>query len=42
MPRHRPPWIPLYQFLMRLPGTPAVFGLLLSSDAFLRSPMGFG
>ena len=42
MPRHRPPWIPLYQFLMNLPGTLAVFGLLLRSDLFLRSSMGFG
>ena len=42
MPRHRPPWIPLYQFLMQLPGTLTVFGLLLQSKAYLRSPMGFG
>jgi pimeloyl-ACP methyl ester carboxylesterase len=42
MPRHRPPWIPLYQLLMRVPGTPAALGLLSRSRAFLRSPMGFG
>jgi pimeloyl-ACP methyl ester carboxylesterase len=42
IPRHRPPWIPLYQFLMRVPGTLAAFRLLLQSRAFLRSPMGFG
>jgi pimeloyl-ACP methyl ester carboxylesterase len=42
IPRHRPPWIPLYQFLMRLPGALAVFGLLLRSEPFLRSSMGFG
>ena len=42
MPGHRPPWIPLYQFLMGLPGTLAVFGLLLRSDLYLRSSMGFG
>jgi len=42
MPRHRPPWIPLYQFLMLLPGTLTVFGLLLRSDLYLRSPLGFG
>ena len=42
IPHHRPPWIPLYQRLMRLPGIPATFGLLLRSHAFLRSPMGFG
>jgi pimeloyl-ACP methyl ester carboxylesterase len=42
MPGHRPPWIPLYQFLMLLPGTLAAFSLLLRSRVFLRSGMGFG
>jgi len=42
MPGHRPPWIPLYQFLMELPGTLAAFGLLLRSELYLRSSMGFG
>ncbi len=42
IPRHRPPWIPLYQALMRVPGALPVFRLLLGSRAFLRSPMGFG
>lgn len=42
IPGHRPPWIPLYQSLMRLPMTPAVFRLLLRSASFLRSPMAFG
>ncbi|HEY2387429.1 MAG TPA: alpha/beta hydrolase [Candidatus Binatia bacterium] len=42
IPRHRPPWIPLYQLLMRLPGTLTAFGLLLRSDLYLRSAMGFG
>jgi haloalkane dehalogenase len=42
MPHHRPPWIPFYQFLMRVPGTLAAFSLLLRSRAFLRSRMGFG
>ncbi len=42
MPGHRPPWIPLYQFLMRLPGTLTVFGQLLRSPAYLRSALGFG
>jgi len=42
MPGHRPPWIPLYQFLMRVPGTLTAFGLLLRSSAFLRSGLGFG
>jgi len=42
MPRHRPPWIPLYQFLMLFPGTLTAFGLLLRSKLYLRSSMGFG
>jgi pimeloyl-ACP methyl ester carboxylesterase len=42
IPRHRPPWIPLYQALMRVPGSLQAFRLLLGSRAFLRSPMGFG
>jgi len=42
MPGHRPPWIPFYQFLMRVPGILAVFHVLLRSPLFLRSAMGFG
>jgi pimeloyl-ACP methyl ester carboxylesterase len=42
IPGHRPPWIPLFQRLAALPGAGASFRLLMSSDAFLRSPMGFG
>ena len=42
VPGHRPPWIPLYQWLMRVPGSLAGFGLLLRSRTFLRSGMGFG
>ena len=42
MPGHRPPWIPLYQFLMSVPGAIAAFGVLLRSRTFLRSGMGFG
>jgi pimeloyl-ACP methyl ester carboxylesterase len=42
IPRHRPPWIPFYQFLTRLPGTLPAFSVLLRSHAFLRSGMGFG
>jgi len=42
IPHHRPPWIPLYQLLMRVPGTPSAFKLLLRSRRFLRSGMGFG
>ena len=42
IPGHRPPWIPLYQSLISLPGAVAGFGLLLRSRTFLRSGMGFG
>lgn len=42
LPGHRPPWIPLYQKLMYVPGATGVFNLLLRWRAFLRSPMGFG
>ena len=42
IPRHRPPWIPLYQALMLVPGSLQAFRLLLGSRAFLRSPLGFG
>jgi pimeloyl-ACP methyl ester carboxylesterase len=42
IPGHRPPWIPLFQRLAALPGALAAFRLLLSSSAFVRSPMGFG
>ena len=41
IPGHRPPWIPLYQRLTRMPGSAAVFRILLRSDTFLRSGMGF-
>jgi pimeloyl-ACP methyl ester carboxylesterase len=41
IPGHRPPWIPLYQSLTRVPGSAATFRLLLRSQAFLRSGMGF-
>jgi len=42
IPHHRPPWIPLYQLLMTLPGAQAAFGVLMRSRWFLRSGMGFG
>ena len=42
IPGHRPPWIPLYQLLMQIPGATIPFGLLLRSSTFLRSGMGFG
>src|SRR4029453_9893801 len=42
VPHHRPPWIPLYKWLMHVPGALAGFGVLLRSRTFLRSGMGFG
>jgi len=42
MPHHRPPWIPFYQFLMRLPASPAALAVLLRSDLYCRSRAGFG
>lgn len=42
MPSHRPPWIPLYQRLLRLPGAGSMFRLQLRLRFFLRSGMGFG
>src|SRR5207249_11841805 len=42
VPHHRPPWIPLYQRLMPVPGALACFDLVLRSRLFLRSRMGFG
>jgi pimeloyl-ACP methyl ester carboxylesterase len=41
MPGHRPPWIPLYQRLTHVPGSAALFRILLRSRAFVRSGMGF-
>lgn len=42
IPGHRPPWIPLYQLAVRLPGSGSVFHLMLASRALRRSGMGFG
>jgi pimeloyl-ACP methyl ester carboxylesterase len=42
IPSHRPPWIPLYQFLARAPGSGQGFQLLLKSRQFRRSTLGFG
>jgi len=42
VPRHRPPWIPLYQGLLHVPGAVTGFAVLLRSRTFLRSGMGFG
>lgn len=42
IPGHRPPWIVEYQWSMALPGAARVFQLLLRSDRYVRSSMGFG
>jgi haloalkane dehalogenase len=42
MPGHRPPWIPLYQRLVRLPGSSFVLRRMLASRRVRRSAMGFG
>jgi haloalkane dehalogenase len=42
MPGHRPPWIPLYQRLLKAPATLTVLRGLLASRVFRRSAMGFG
>jgi len=42
IPHHRPPWIPLYQKLLRLPGSSHGLRVLLRSNRYLRSRAGFG
>jgi haloalkane dehalogenase len=42
MPGHRPPWIPLYGQLMKLPGSVSVLRGLLRSESYVRSSAGFG
>jgi pimeloyl-ACP methyl ester carboxylesterase len=42
IPGHRPPWIPTYQVLARLPGAGGVLRAFLRSAAFRRSPLAFG
>jgi haloalkane dehalogenase len=42
IPGHRPPWIVEFQWATRLPGSGRTFQLLLRSDRYLRSGMGFG
>jgi pimeloyl-ACP methyl ester carboxylesterase len=42
IPGHRPPWIPLYQTLVRAPGSATFFQVLLRSKAFRRSSLGYG
>jgi pimeloyl-ACP methyl ester carboxylesterase len=41
IPGHRPPWIPLYQVAVRLPGSSSVMHRMLLSRSLMRSPMGF-
>ncbi len=42
IPGHRPPWIPMYQRLVRLPGSTYVIRRLLASRRLRRSAIGFG
>jgi len=42
IPYHRPPWIPLYQKLLGLPGSGYALRLLLRSRWYVRSGAGFG
>jgi haloalkane dehalogenase len=42
MPGHRPPFIPLYQTLVRLPGSSVVMRRMVASRWLRRSAMGFG
>lgn len=42
IPGHRPPYIPLYQKLAKLPGIATLCRYVLQSKAFIRSRFGFG
>lgn len=42
IPNHRPPWIPFYGYLFRLPGVAFALRYPFSLRAFVRSPMGLG
>lgn len=42
IPGHRPPWIPLYQRLARLPASDFGFRRILGSRRLRRSPLAFG
>src|SRR5262249_2096893 len=42
IPFHRPPWIPMYQALARLPGAGMLIRQLVKSATFRRSSLGFG
>jgi len=41
IPNHRPPWIPFYQQISRIPLVPSIIRQTLKSKFFLKSPMGF-
>ncbi|UUY08379.1 alpha/beta hydrolase [Pseudomonas sp. J452] len=41
IPGHRPPWIPLYRWLMHVPGVETSLNILLKSKWYRRSSMGF-
>lgn len=42
MPGHRPPWIPMYQALVRVPGSRHLVRRMLASTRFRRSAVAFG
>ena len=42
IPGHRPPWIPMYQLAVRLPGNHLILRRLLASRRYRRSALGFG
>src|SRR5437867_4967931 len=42
IPFHRPPWIPMYQVLARVPGCGTVIGQLLKASGFCKSSLAFG
>lgn len=41
IPGYRPPWLPLYQQLLDLPGAANLFQWMLRSDRFVHSSLGF-
>ncbi len=41
IPGHRPPWIPAYQVLARLPGANRIFRITMRSKLWQRSSLGF-
>ena len=42
IPRHRPPWIPMYQALAHVPGYGPLMQQVLKSATFRRTPLVFG